>query len=88
MGFTHCELLRNLPSAVAPFRIERQSDRVYRLHHQSRRIVLTLGAQTRRTIAAISLPVTTVKLEFFGFNRAGFEDFMRRYKRYLHKGGG
>lgn len=88
MGFTHEELLKSLPAAVAPYQIERQSARVYQLRDGGRRVVVTLGAETRRRLAAISLPVTAVKLEFFGFNGEHFERFMRRYKRYLHKGGG
>ena len=90
MGFTHAELLSSLPAAVAPFRIEKQTDLVYRLRLRDadQQIVLTLAPETRRSIAAITVPVTAVKLEFFGFNAGDFEHFMRRYKRYLHKGGG
>ena len=88
MGFTHEELLKSLPSAVAPFRIEKQSELVYRLDHGEQKIMLTLKPETSRSIAAITLPVTSVKLEFFGFSAALYEGFMRRYKRYLHKGGG
>ena len=88
MGFTHRELLKSLPSAVAPFEIEKRSDLVYRLHHGAQRVVLTLQPETSRPIAAITVPVTAVKLEFFGFSKADFQSFMDRYKRYLHKGGG
>ena len=88
MGFTHEELLKSLPSAVAPFRIEKQSELVYRIHHGEQKVMLTLKPETSRSIAAITLPVTSVKLEFFGFSAALYEGFMRRYKRYLHKGGG
>ena len=88
MGFTHRELLKSLPSAVAPFQIEKRSDLVYRLHHGAQRVVVTLQPETSRPIAAITVPVTAVKLEFFGFSKADFQSFMDRYKRYLHKGGG
>ena len=88
MGFTHRELLNGLPAAVAPFCIEKRADLVYRLHHQERRVVLTLQPEISRLIAALAIPVTAVKLEFFGFSKAHFEAFMDRYKRYLHKGGG
>jgi len=91
MGFSHAELLSSLPSAVAPYRIDKRSERVYHLHHAAepgRRVELTLQPETRRTLAAITVPVTKVKLEFFNFSADDFEDFMRRYKRYLHKGGG
>lgn len=88
MGFTHRELLKSLPSAVAPFSIEKRSDLVYRLHNGNRRVLLTLQSETCRRLKAITVPVTAVQLEFFGFDKANFEDFMRRYKSYLHKGGG
>jgi len=100
MGFSHAELLSRLPSAVAPFGIERQSARVYHLRAAGgdagdtgdgdggEHVTLTLQPETLRRLAAIALPVTRVRLEFFNFNAARFEQFMRRLKRYLHKGGG
>ncbi|MDD9821324.1 MAG: hypothetical protein OXU98_00290 [Gammaproteobacteria bacterium] len=101
MGFSHAELLSRLPSAVAPFGIERQSARVYHLRAAGGdgdgdagdgagdgHVTLTLQPETVRRLAAIALPVTRVRLEFFNFNAARFDDFMRRFKRYLHKGGG
>lgn len=101
MGFSHAELLSRLPSAVAPFGIERQSARVYHLRAAGggagdgdgdgggdEHVTLTLQPETVRRLAAIALPVTRVRLEFFNFNAARFEQFMRRLKRYLHKGGG
>ena len=103
MGFSHAELLSRLPSAVAPFGIERQSARVYHLRAAGgdggdgdgdagdggdEHVTLTLQPETLRRLAAIALPVTRVRLEFFNFNAARFEQFMRRFKRYLHKGGG
>jgi len=50
--------------------------------------VVTLQPEARRALGAIAIPVTEVKLEFFGFNRANFEGFLRRYRRHMHKGGG
>lgn len=88
MGFSHRELLNSLPAAVAPYQIEKRAERVYHLRDAGRRVDLTLQPETNRTLAAITLPVTKVKLEFFNFSADDFEDFMRRYKRYLHKGGG
>lgn len=92
MGFSHAELLSRLPSAVAPFTVLRQADGVYELRASAgdgrRRITLKLQPQTERRLGAIALPVTQVRLEFFGFDAARFDAFMRRFKRYLHKGGG
>lgn len=88
MGFSHGEFLRGLPSAVAPYCIEKESDAVYRLCHDARRVVVTLQPEARRALGAIALPVTAVKLEFFGFSRERFESFLRRYRRHMQKGGG
>ncbi len=88
MGFTHRELLKGLPAAVAPYQIEKHTDKLYRLHNESRQVLLHLSPETNRAIAALNIPMTSVKLEFFGFDESRFEDFMLRYKRYLHKGGG
>jgi len=88
MGFSHAELLRCLPPAVAPFAVERRAERVYCLRAGARLVELTLQPETRRRLGAIALPVTRARLEFFGFDAAAFDDFMRRYKRYMHKGGG
>ena len=70
-------LMRHLPAAIVPYCIERESDAVYRLRQDA-----------RRALGAIALPVTAVKLEFFGFSRERFESFLRRYRRHMQKGGG
>lgn len=88
MGFSHAELLRCLPPAVAPFAVARQSAHAYRLRAGARRVDLTMQPETRRRLGAIALPVTRVRLEFFNFDAARFDAFMRRFKRYMHKGGG
>ncbi len=93
MGGTHKELLKSLPAAVLPFQIEQQSQLVYRLYHfaqpnMEQQVMLMLTPETTRSIGAITLPVTTVKLEFWGFSKEDFNRFINRYKCYLHKGGG
>ena len=88
MGFSHRELLNGLPAAVAPFSIEKRSNLVYQFDHEKRRVLLTLQPESSRRIHALCIPVTEVELKFFGFSRADFDEFMHRYKRYLHKGGG
>ena len=61
---------------------------VYQLCHDTRRVRLTLYAERIRSIGAIRVPVSAVKLEFFNFDEVRYERFMARYKRHLHKGGG
>ena len=88
MGFTHHELLKGLPSAIVPFATEKISDLVYRLVHGEQWVLLTLKPEASRSIASITLPVTWIKLEFFGFSLSEFDVFMHRFKQYLQKGGG
>jgi len=92
MGYSRAELLSRLPSAAAPFTVTRQTSGEYVLRDGDNAgagyVALTMQAQTQRRLGAIALPVTRVRLEFFGFDAARFDAFMRRFKQYLHKGGG
>lgn len=88
MGFARGEFLRALPAAVAPFCVERKSDSVYVLRHGGERVALTLRAESARALGALTLPVTVVRLEFFGFSRARYAEFFGRYQRRMQKGGG
>ena len=88
MGFTHDEILRGLPAAVAPFTIEKIGAREYVLRYKNRSVRLTMQPETTRPIANFHIPMTVAKLEFFNFTQSDHNEFMQRYKRYLHKGGG
>jgi len=88
MGFSHHELLKGLPSAVHPYSITRESERVYLVHQDDRTARIQLGPERVRTIASISLPVTDVEITFDNFNEQEYGAFMGRFRKYLQRGGG
>ncbi len=88
MGFTHAELLNGLAAAVAPY-VVREVDRdTYVLSWQSRSANLHLGQEKIRKIASIRLPVTDITIEFTNFSEIQLTEFLDRFKKYLHRGGG
>jgi len=96
MGYSHAELLKCLPAAVAPFAVVHLSGGEYELRAGdgdgddagAGYVALTMQPETQRRLGAIALPVTQIRLRFFNFDGARFDAFMRRFKRSLHKGGG
>ena len=88
MGFSHGELLRGLPSAVHPYNITKQSDRVYLVQREHRTARIHLSPERVRAIASISLPITDVEITFENFTEQEYEAFMDRFRRYLQRGGG
>lgn len=88
MGFTHNELLNGLANAVVPYEVSREDELTYRLVCEDRMATLYLSPEKTRTIAAITLPVTNVTIEFKNFDVAHREMFLERFRKYLHRGGG
>ena len=88
MGFTHDELLKGLPSAVHPYSITTESNRVYLVQCDDRTARIQLSAERVRTIASISLPITDVEILFENFTEQEYEAFMARFRKYLQRGGG
>lgn len=88
MGFSHRELLGGLPSAVDPYSIHKQDPFLYLICHEDRVARLQLGEERTRKIAAITIPVTDVVIQFENFNEQQLTEFIDRFKMYLHKGGG
>ena len=67
MGFSHGELLKGLPSAVHPYNITKESDRVYLVQSDDRTARIHLSPERVRAIASISLPITDVEITFENF---------------------
>lgn len=76
-----------LPNASAPYSIK-QMNGGYQLTHESRSIDITLEEMLPRIIAGLTLPITHVELGFSGHTEEEIEDYMLRFKRYFHRGGG
>ncbi len=93
MGFTHLELVRSLASAVAPYRVSTdqavgQGERGFRITRGDKTARLTIGEEKIRRIASLELPVVDVKIRFERFSQAERNEFLDKFKKYLHRGGG
>jgi len=93
MGFTHRELIKSLASAVAPYRVSTdqaagQGERRFNITLDDRTARLIIGAEKVRRIASLKLPVVDVRIEFEHFSQAERNEFLDRFKKYLHRGGG
>ncbi len=88
MGFSHSELLRGLNSAVEPYIVTRIDNTNYSLTHKDQTALLNLGPERIRQIASIKLPVTDIEIEFKNFSETEYMNFLERFKKYLHRGGG
>jgi hypothetical protein len=88
MGFTRSELLRGLEKAVLPYKLVNTQTAEIEIFEANRMVKLTTGPDNFRMIASMKIPQLSVNLEFFDFDQSQFEQFMDRFKKYLHKGGG
>ncbi len=88
MGFSHQELLKVLPTAVEPYAINRISSDRYSMTRGKQVANLYLGPEKIRKIASLQLPVTQITIEFAHFSEVQRTEFLERFKKYLHRGGG
>lgn len=88
MGYSHRELGKELPSAVEPYRIERNGDGGYTFSSEGRVARMRLMPERVRRIASLALPLTEVSIEFENFSEQQYSDFMKRFKQHLQRGGG
>ena len=87
MGLTHAEFFRELPAALGNRRFVAETDRV-RVDLERGSLVITLGSEQTRRIAALVLPCTVVDFAFEGVEEAERESFMQRFDLCFRRGGG
>ena len=87
MGITHREFFRTLPAALAAMPYTVQGHDVV-IDDDTRRLVITLSPESRRRLAALSLPTTQVHFSFSGYSPQDIERFMARFDRAFQRGGG
>ena len=87
MGITHSDFFRTLPAALpaTPYTVQ-GSDVI--ITEDTRRLVISLSPEGRRRIAALFLPMTQVRFSFSGYSQGEIEEFMGRFDRAFHRGGG
>jgi len=87
MGLTHREFFRELPAALAPHRYRADGNRV-RVCIGRGSLLITLGSERTRSIAALRLPCTAVDFAFEGVDDDERERFMWRFDLCFRRGGG
>lgn len=92
MGFSREEFIRVLPRALSAYRIHADGTDRWRVSDADGgfRVLLSIKAEPPRRIGALALPVLTVRLEFATTDddRARRPEFLTRFERGFHKGGG
>ena len=90
MGFSREEFVRVLPKALAGYRIESGGGNRWCISDPDRnlRAELSIEPGESRRIGALNLPVLRVELEFTVGTEARRQEFLRRFERGFHKGGG
>lgn len=88
MSISHADFFRLLPAAIAPYE-SRVKQNVVEIYADQRQVVITLGVEgVRKITGLLSLPRTQVTFAFAQFSDAQREEFMHRFDRYFHRGGG
>jgi hypothetical protein len=87
MGLTHEEFFRELPAALGHREYVADAGRVsVRLDGGS--LLITLGSEQTRKIAALRLPYTVVGFRFEGVEEVERDNFMQRFDLCFRRGGG
>ena len=87
MGSSHAEFFRILPNALGDNQyIQKQSS--IDVSIPPGKVLITLGAEQCRNIANIRIPHTEVSLAFSNLEQRQIDDFIERFDRYYHRGGG
>ena len=87
MGISHRDFYRIFPAVTGRSRFERTPDGVL-YEEAGRRLRVRLSAESRRRLGMLSIPVTTIRLQFDGYSQAHVEEFMARFDLHFHRGGG
>ena len=87
MTITHGDFFRLLPMAVngLPYNI---SGNLVSIDDQDRSIRIVLGDETSRKMAALTLPVIQISIEFKGYEDKQIDIILKRFDLAYQKGGG
>lgn len=89
MGCTADEFIAVLPAAMRDWRVGGGPD-AWRVSKADGTAIANIHIEPRpdRRIGALSLPVLSVKLDLDGVSEALAAEFLRRFERGFHRGGG
>lgn len=88
MSCSRSELLRELPSAVSPYRASLQDDGAVAISCDGRLARLVISNDRNRRIGSLSLPVVDITIDFENFTERQYAEFVERFRTRLHRGGG
>ena len=88
MGYSRQELLREIPGAVAPYRVALQGDGSAALRLDNRCATLRIENDRNRHLGALILPVIDVTIQFENFTERQCNEFVERFRIRLQRGGG
>ena len=87
MGISHSDFFRIFPAVIDRQPFERIADGV-RYADRDRRLTIALSPEAHRRLGKLSIPLTTLRFEFNGYTGDEVEQFMERFDRHFHRGGG
>ena len=89
MGYSADEFAHTLPRAMRDWRVS-GGPALWRVDDRLGQTIATvrIAPLAERRIGALSLPVLRVKIELAESGRSQEEEFMRRFERGFHRGGG
>lgn len=87
MSISHQDFLRILPGALGTGDYRLYGNRVV-FGDEAHRMEITLSAEAERRVGALALPLTHVRLQFFGYAETDLRTAMTRFDRAFQRGGG
>ncbi len=88
MGFSREELLREIHNAVVPYPITIQKDGIVAMHLDGRSAMLRITNDRSRNLGSLVLPVIDVTIQFENFTEQQYNEFVKRFRIRLQRGGG
>ena len=87
MGIDHADFFRILPQALGTDDYEVTGTSVV-MRDGDKRFDISLGAEGKRTIALLNLPVTIVTIRLVNYDEAELASALKRFDLYYRRGGG
>jgi hypothetical protein len=87
MAVSHAEFLRTLPAAF-PADACRVSGSEITCEEEGRRLVIRLGPEREQRFGSLTLPMTTVEMEFTGCSEEQAKRILVRFDACFRRGGG
>jgi len=88
MGLSEKDFGDVLANATKPYSIQTTSTGYSLKNDQQQTVIIDKTVLSPRAIASIRLPRMMVVLTFEGHTETGVTEFMKRFNRYMHRGGG